>query len=207
MILGGGPHRTTLSLALYQSLFFFYDPAQGFNYAGLQLLLSLGLAVGTVLFKSLPHGSSLKMPALPFLKSNFQKPLVIFSLFLILAPLVVVAGFSFFSLPKTLSNPMLWQALSRSFLISLSVGPLSLLLTLIFVKYESLFSKSLTSLYLLFPPALLGFFFVLYLPGMGFFSTRGFSFPDAIFHCAAFFFASFKGTLSNSSNDLLSHFS
>jgi thiamine transport system permease protein len=158
MILGGGPHRTTLSLALYQSLFFFYDPAQGFNYAGLQLLLSLGLAVGTVLFKSLPHGSSLKMPALPFLKSNFQKPLVIFSLFLILAPLVVVAGFSFFSLPKTLSNPMLWQALSRSFLISLSVGPLSLLLTLIFVKYESLFSKSLTSLYLLFPPALLGFF-------------------------------------------------
>lgn len=158
MILGGGPHRTTLSVALYQSLFFFYDPAQGFNYAGLQLLLSLGLAVGTVLFKGLPYGSSLKMPALPSLISNGQKPLVIFSLFLILAPLMVVASFSFFSLPKALSNPMLWQALSRSLLISLSVGPLSLLLTLIFVKYETIFSKSLASLYLLLPPALLGAF-------------------------------------------------
>ncbi|MBX9785921.1 MAG: ABC transporter permease subunit [Alphaproteobacteria bacterium] len=158
MILGGGPHHTTLSVALYQSLFFFYNPTQGLNFAGLQVFLSFCLAAGTTLFKSLPHGSSLKMPALPSLKSNFQKPLVIFSLFLILAPLMVVASFSFFSLSKTLSNPMLWHALSRSLLISGFMGPLCLLLTLALVKYETLFSKPLASLYLLLPPALLGVF-------------------------------------------------
>lgn len=159
MILGGGPQHTTLSVALYQSFFFFYDPEQGLNFAGLQLLLSLSLAVGTIVFKTLPQGgASLKRPSLPSLRSNHQKPLVLFCLILILSPLLVVASYSLLSLPKTLTHPLLWQAIFRSLFVSLTVGPISLVLTYILVRYETIFSKPVASLYLLIPPALIGAF-------------------------------------------------
>lgn len=167
MVLGGGPQKTTLSVALYQSLFFFYDPQQGIKFASLQLLLTFSLAVFTFAFKVLPLGTSLKPPSLPHLSSPFQKPIVLITLLMILLPLAVVIVPALNAFPQTIFNPLLWQSFFKSLSLGLCVGPLSAALAFLLVKHESIFTKPMASLYLLFPPALMGaslFLMSLYVP-------------------------------------------
>ncbi len=153
MILGGGPQKTTLSVALYQSFFFFYDSKQGVNFASVQLLLTLSLAIFTIVFKVLPVGSSLKAPAFPNLSAPFQKPIIWLAGMLVFLPLSVVIVPSLMILPQTLCNPLLWKSFLKSLSLSLFIGPISVILTLCLVRYETLFTKPLASLYLLVPPA------------------------------------------------------
>ncbi len=156
MVLGGGPQKTTLSVALYQSFFSFYDPEQGCNFVSLQLLLTLSLAAFTFAFKILPSGTSLKAPSFPNLTAPGQKPIVWIALMMILLPLIAIIAPSLTELPQALLNPLLWRSFLRSLILSLFVGPLSLILTILFVRNETLFAKPLASLYLLLPPAFLG---------------------------------------------------
>lgn len=156
MVLGGGPQKTTLSVALYQSLFFFYNPQQGFNFAGLQLFLTLGLAMFTFVFKVLPVGSSLKAPSFPKLTSPLQKPIVGLALMLILLPILAIIVPSLMALPQTLSNPLVGHAFLKSLSLSLFLGPLSVILTMLLVIPKNIFIKPVASLYLLVPTAFLG---------------------------------------------------
>ncbi len=156
MVLGGGPQKTTLCVALYQSLFFLYNPEQGFHFAELQLLLTLSLAAATFIFKALPGGYSLKVQTFPNLVSSSQKPFIWLGFGLILFPLFVVIVPSLSALSQALHNPLLWQSFIKSLTLSLLLGPLSAFLTFIFVRHEMFFGKPLASLYLLVPPAFIG---------------------------------------------------
>ncbi|MBS0272391.1 MAG: ABC transporter permease subunit [Proteobacteria bacterium] len=156
MVLGGGPQKTTLSVALYQSFFFFYDPHQGIKFASLQLLLTFSLAMFTFAFKILPLGASLKTPTFSNLGSPFQKPIVLVTLAMILLPLGVVLIPALHAFPQTILNPLLWQSFFKSLSLGLCVGPLSAALSFLLVKHESIFTKPMASLYLLFSPALMG---------------------------------------------------
>ncbi|MBY0501098.1 MAG: hypothetical protein K2P93_03750 [Alphaproteobacteria bacterium] len=156
MVLGGGPQKTTLSMAIYQSLFFFYDPEEGFKFGSLQFLLTLSLIFLTCLFKVRPSGKSLKTPSFPPLTAPFQRPLVWAALLLIFSPIVAVIFPSFKAAPMALQNPLLWQSLGASLSTSIWVGPLSVLLAMALVSTQSVFGKPLATLYFLLPPTLIG---------------------------------------------------
>ena len=167
MVLGGGPQKTTLSMAIYQSLFFFYDPEEGFKFASLQFLLTLGLIFLTCCFKLRPSGKSLKIPSLPPLTAPLQRPLVWIALIIILSPICAVIFPSFKAAPTALQNPLLWQSLGASLSISVWIGPLSVLLAIGLVSTQSVLGKPLAILYFLLPPALIGtllFFLSLKMP-------------------------------------------
>jgi thiamine transport system permease protein len=156
MVLGGGPQKTTLSAGLYHSLFFFYDFEQVTWFVGLQLILTLSLAVFTLLLKALPHGVSLKRPSLPDLKDSTQKPFVWVGLGLICLPLIVILGPSLTSLSLTLQNPLVWQALEKSLVLAVCFGSLSAVISLCLVVSGWQNLKYLAGLHFLFPSTLLG---------------------------------------------------
>lgn len=156
MVLGGGPQKTTLSMAIYQSLFFFYDAEDGVKFASLQLLLTLSLALLTYFFKVRPSGSSLKIPSFPHLTAPFQKPLVWAALILICCPIIAVIFPSLKAAPLALQQPLLWQSLMVSVEMSFFIGPLSVGLALALVSTQSVLGKPLAALYFLLPPALTG---------------------------------------------------
>jgi len=169
VVLGGGPQKTTLSAGLYQSLFFFYDLEQVTHFAGLQLLLTIGLAAVTLLFKALPHGVSLKRPCSPDLKDSAQKPFVWVGLGLICFPLIVILGPAFISLSSTFQSPLLWQALRKSLMLAIGLGSLSAVISLCFVLSGWRSLKYFAALHFLFPSTLLGillFFLSLKMPYM-----------------------------------------
>ncbi|HUX79903.1 MAG TPA: ABC transporter permease subunit, partial [Alphaproteobacteria bacterium] len=169
MVLGGGPQKTTLSAGLYHALFFFYDFEQVSWFVSLQLILTLSLAAFTILIKAFPQGDSLKKPDLPELKDSSQKLFIWIGLGLICLPLVVILGPSLTALPLTLQNPLVWQALWKSFVLALCFGSLSaaISLGLVLIGWRSL--RYFASFYFLFPATLLGvllFFLSLKMPFM-----------------------------------------
>ncbi len=156
MVLGGGPQKTTLSMALYQSLFFFFDSEEGIKFASLQFLLTFSLIFFTYFFKVLPSEGSLKIPSFPPLTAPFQKPLVWIALLIIFLPIMVVIFPSLKAAPMVLQSALLWQSLAASLSLSFWIGPLSVFLALAFVSTQSVVGKPLASLYFLLPPALIG---------------------------------------------------
>lgn len=167
MLLGGGPQKTTLSLALYQSLFFFYDLDQGVKYASFQLLLTSSLALLTFFFKVAPQATSLKQPSLPRLTGSFQRPIIWGTLIIVSAPLLAILSLSLPALPHALHNPLVWRALAKSLSFALLVGPLAVGIALALVLRGWSITKSLASLYFILPPAFLGallFFLSLKMP-------------------------------------------
>jgi thiamine transport system permease protein len=110
----------------------------------------------TFVFKVLPVGSSLKAPSFPNLRSPLQKPIIGLALLLILLPILAILVPSLMALPQTLSNPLVGHAFLKSLSLSLFLGPLSVLLTVLLVIPKNIFVKPVASLYLLVPPAFLG---------------------------------------------------
>jgi len=133
--LGGGPHATTIELAIYQALSFDYDPGRAAMLALIQMLCCLGLMLlsqrlSKAVAPGFTHHSGWRDPDDRLHSRIADSVLIALALLLLIPPLlaVVVDGVNG-NLPDVLSRPVLWRALWTSLRIAIAAGLLSLILT------------------------------------------------------------------------------
>lgn len=145
LTLGGGPKYTTLEVAIYQAVLFEFD----FSKAGLLALLQCLICL--VLFAASQYLTQFSVSQIQSKETWFatqsrlvrlyQLCLIGFMMLFILTPLLHII-FSAFSSGKIISlwqNPMLWKALRYS----LSIAPLSALLSVLFALGLLIFARQL----------------------------------------------------------------
>lgn len=134
LMMGGGPAATTLELAIYQSFRMEFDLGHAASLAGLQMLLSLAAAIGSLaLVSPTTFGAGAGRPLLPWMQSGTGPllldavALALCALFLALPLLsVLISG-----LPHVLGlGPAIWLAALRSLLVALAATGLALTLSL-----------------------------------------------------------------------------
>ncbi len=152
LTLGGGPASTTLEVAIYQSLRFDFDPGRAVTLALVQLAITVVLlAVSFRFTKTLPNIVSLK--------STMHRPdahtisarivdagfIIAAGCFVALPLAALIADGLSSDLPKLLSSPTVWRAITTSFVLALAAGTLSLTLCWTMLKainnQNSLFAK------------------------------------------------------------------
>lgn len=134
LMLGGGPAATTLELAIYQSFRMEFDLAHAASLAGLQMLLSLAVALGSLaLVSPTTFGAGAGRSLAPWVRTGRGAlvldavALTLCALFLALPLLsVLISG-----LPHVLAlGPAIWLAALRSLLIALAATGIALTLSL-----------------------------------------------------------------------------
>lgn len=135
LALGGGPHATTLELAIYQALSYDYDLSRAALLALIQLVCSLGLVLlSQQLSHALPVGNTQahhwRNPADSQWCRIVDGLLIAAALLLLLPLLAVMTNGINHALASVLQQPQLWQALMTSLRIALGAGLLCVALTM-----------------------------------------------------------------------------
>jgi thiamine transport system permease protein len=178
LTLGGGPHATTLEVAIYQALRFDLDPALAARLAALQIALCAGLLLILQRF-------SMMVAMAPALRAKAPRPdsddrkgrlrdglLILSGAVFVALPIagVLVDGLKA-DFPRLLSEPLLWRAAGFSLAIGLSAAGLATVAAAVLAsgiaRSRGLTAQSLRmtgNLVLLVPPLILaaGWFLILH---------------------------------------------